>query len=162
MINLVYGYMPNLQKGGFFTMAEFGLSITMDDAYQRRTVRGFTIEAVDHAAALTAAGLFLADYADATGCDILWYKVAEKVVYTDTPTAESNKDAGVTISVRKADNEKAPIKIPAPEAAYLNPDGTVDLTDTIVTQLASHFLSGTIRVSDHEVVTAFLSGRLDE
>lgn len=143
-------------------MAEFGVSYTLEDAYGRSTTRQYTVEAVDHATAVTEAGNMATDLAGISEAQILWYVVIDKTVYTDTADAGANKDEGVTFSVRKADNEKAVIRVPAPINAIFNADGTVDLTHAAVSAYIANFLSGVFRISDHEVVTELLSGRLDE
>ncbi len=143
-------------------MAEYRLAISMADSYGRAVRRSFTLEAIDQPTAMTAAGTFISDYANATGADILWYQVGEEITYTDAATAGSNRDEGATLVMRKADNKKATVNIPAPEATLFNADGTVDLADTVVTALMGHFLSGVVRISDHEVVTALVEGRLDK
>ena len=143
-------------------MAEFLVTYSLVDAYDRSATKRFTVEAIDHATALTEAGLMAADLADLTELDILWYVVGDKVVYTDTVVAGANRDEGITLSVRKADNEKAVIKVPGPINAVLNPDGTVDMANAAITAFVANFLSGVFRISDHEVVTDALSGKLDK
>lgn len=142
-------------------MAEFGLRVAMVDAYQRPVSRTYTVEAIDHATALAAAGTFMSDLANITEARILWYTIADETVYSDAVTAGANRDEGATMVVRKADNKLATFNVPAPINAIFDADGTVDLTDTAVTALMAHFLSGVFRVSDHEVVAELVSGRLD-
>ena len=143
-------------------MAVFPVSISLVDAYGRLISKRFDVSAADHPAALTAAGLFMADLADVTGARILSYDVATHVVYTDTVTAGSNRDTGATVSVRTADNEKAITRIPAPEATIFQADGSVDLADAAFTAYMANFLAGTILVDDGETVTEVLGGRLDK
>lgn len=143
-------------------MATYPLAVSMVDAYGRNLNKRFDVSAVDYAAALTAAAGFITDLSAVTGARILSYTLATKVVYTDTVTAGANRDAGATVSVRTADNEKAVVKIPAPEAGIFNADGSVDLLDAGFAALMANYLSGAILVDDGEVVSEVISGRLDE
>jgi hypothetical protein len=143
-------------------MAIFPVSFSLVDAYGRPATKRFDVDAVDHAAAMTAAGAFAADLAGITELRILSYVVGERVTYTDTADAGANRDEGVTLSVRTADNEKAVIKVPGPVNAIFNPDGSVDLTDGAVTAFIANYLAGTVLVDDGETVTELISGRLDK
>lgn len=143
-------------------MTQYSVGYTLEDAYGRNTSKKYLVEAVDVAAARTAASDMAADLAQLTEAQILWYTVAEKITYSDTVDAGANKDEGVTFVVRKTDNEKATIKVPAPINAIFNTDGTVDLTNSAVSSFMANFLSGVFLVSDGEVVDSLLSGRLDE
>lgn len=145
-------------------MPNFDLSVTMEDAFQRRTTKRFKVfDAVDYAAALTKAGLFAIDLAAITGCDVLSYSLTTVVPYTDTVTAGANLDAGVTfsLSIGGVPAKKGVTKVPAPLDGYIDPDGSVDMADVIVTDYADNFTSGFILVSDGEIVDSFNSGRLD-
>ena len=117
--------------------------------------------ATDQPTAVTQAEAFMDDMAPITELNILSYTVMERVVYSDSVTAGANRDEGITFSVRTADNEKATVKIPGPTNAILTSDGTVNLSDADVVAFIAHYTSGEILVDDGEVVTAFLSGRLD-
>lgn len=143
-------------------MAQFGLVLSLVDAYGGRSNRSVTVEAADFAGASTVASGFVSDYGDVTGMRILWYTLSEKQVwFGDTPDAGANRDAGMTFSMRKADNELASFQLPAPILGIITPDGNLDLTHAGVTALMSNFLSGAVRISDHEVVTELVSGKLD-
>ena len=142
-------------------MPTYQVSVQMEDAYGRAASKRFDLVAIDQPTAVTQAGAFMDDLAPITELDILSYTVSERVVYTDTVTAGANRDEGVTFSVRTADNEKATVKIPGPTNAILGADGSVNLSDADVAAFIAHYTSGEILVDDGEVVSAFLSGRLD-
>lgn len=142
-------------------MALFNLSLSYVDAYQRRGTKGFVLDAVDYPTALTNAGTFVGELANAMMGDILKYSVATEVLYTDTVDALANKDEGVTISCDLGGGKTAALKIPTPVKTYINPDGTVDLTDAIITALESTYIAGEVLISDGETVLDFLSGKLD-
>jgi hypothetical protein len=143
-------------------MAIFPVSFALVDAYGRPAPKRFDVNAADHAAAMTAAGALATDLAGITELRILSYVVGERVTYNDTVDAGANRDEGVTLSVRTADNEKAVIKVPGPVNAIFNPDGSVDLTDGAVTAFIANYLAGTVLVDDGETVTELISGRLDK
>jgi len=143
-------------------MPIYPLSVSLEDAYGRLLSKRYDVFAADYATALTAAGDFMTDLALITEARILSYTLATKVVYTDSVTAGANRDEGVTFSVRTEDNEKAIIKVPAPENGILNSDGSVDLVDAGVSAFLANYLAGAILVDDGETVTEVISGRLDE
>lgn len=143
-------------------MASFPVGVAFVDAYGRAATKHFEVSAADHAAAKVVAAALMVDLAGITELRILSYTVAEKVVYTDTVDAGANRDEGVTLSVRTADNEKASIKIPGPVNGIFNADGSVDLTDAAVTAFIANYLSGDVLVDDGETVAELISGRLDK
>lgn len=143
-------------------MPEFQLSLSYIDAYKRRGTKGFVLSAVDYPTALTNAGTFVGELANAMMANILKYSVATEVVYSDTLDPLANKDEGVTISCDLGGGKTAALKIPTPVKTYVNADGTVDLTDAIITALESTYIAGEVLISDGEVVIDFLSGKLDK
>lgn len=146
---------------GLYKMPIFPMTVSMVDAYGRSVSKRFDLDETDYAAALSLAGDFIDDLAALTEARILSYTLATKVVYNDVVTAGANRDEGITFSVRTEDNEKAVIKVPAPINSVINSDGTVDLLDSAVAAFAANYLNGQVLVDDGEVVTEFISGRLD-
>lgn len=144
-------------------MPEYNLSVQMQDDYLRRTTKRWLVSAVDYATALTNAALFITNLSAITGCDVLAYSLATPVQVTDTVTAGANLDAGATFSTSIVGfpAKKASQKVPAPVASIINTDGTIDMTDAIVTDYTANFISGFVLVSDGETVDTFDSGRLD-
>ena len=143
-------------------MATFKMTVIYEDAYTRRGRKVFKLETLDFAAALTRAGTFASALAGIMGAKILRYDVGQEVSYSDTVTALSNKDEGATIQTDLGAGKTASLKIPAPEKGIFNADGSVDLTDALVTALESEYLSGEVTISDGEVVLDFKSGVLDK
>lgn len=144
-------------------MPEYKLSVAMRDAYTRDARKSFDVVAADYATAQTNAANFLTDLAALSMLQVLDYSLTEKTDYSDTVTALANRDEGVTFSLTIAGQpgKKAVTKLFGPEKAIFNTDGTVDLTDALVTAYFTHFLSGFVRVSDGEQVGTLESGRLD-
>ena len=142
-------------------MAQFPLNISYVDAYQRRGVKSFLLEAVDYVTALANAALFVPELAAAMMGDILKYSVHTDVIFSDTVTPLANKDEGITISCDLGGGKTAALKIPTPVKSVINPDGTVDMTDVIITDLEATYVAGKVLISDGETVIAFLSGKLD-
>lgn len=146
-------------------MPAYTVTFELVDAYQRQTRKTFeTVDTIaDETAALAAAAALATDLANLTEADILAYHVSQRVVYTDTVTAGANIDEGVTFSLRKVDNFKAPIKVPAPINSIFQADGSVNLSDAAVTAFIANFLTGgDFTFSDGEQASALLSGRLDK
>jgi hypothetical protein len=119
------------------------------------------LDTTDHAAAVTETNLFCADLAGLTGAEILEHSVALKTQYSDAVSAGANIDAGITLSCELTDGGKAPLRVPAPITSVVNPDGTVDITNVLVSDFVDNWISGNFLLSDGETVSALLSGKLD-
>lgn len=143
-------------------MATFEATVTMQDAYARSTTKRYQVEAVDIAAAITAFTDYLGDLATLSELDVVKYKVSTEATFADTVTAGANVDEGATFSFQKTDGDKVAVKVPGPVASVRQPDGSINIAAVAVTDWAAHFLSGSILVSDGEVATALLSGKLDK
>lgn len=151
-------------------MTVFTLDVTLEDAYGRKTRKRFETEDISGADIgaeyLTAQGFattLLAALANLSEARVLYYNLGSEVTYTDTVDTGANKDEGITFVARKADNKRDNLKVPAPVNSVINSDGSVDLTDALVTAYTAHFFaSGGFTFSDGESVTEVISGRLDE
>lgn len=146
-------------------MPTYKVTFEMVDAYGRAASKTFeTVSSMaDETAALAAAASLATALANLTELDILAYSVGQRIVYTDTADAGANRDEGVTFTLRKADNYKAPIKVPGPVNSIFDIAGNVDLTDGIVTAFINNFLTGaSFTFSDGEQASAVVSGTLDK
>lgn len=149
-------------------MTIFNAVIVLEDAYGRQTRKSYELSDISDvdvgAEFLTARGLvagLATDLAALSEANILSYEVKERVVYSDVADAGANIDEGITLLVRKADNYKAVLKVPAPINAVIDPDGTVDIADAAVTAYYTNFTAD-FTLSDGELATALLSGKLDK
>lgn len=146
-------------------MPQFTVTYDMVDAYGRSARKTYETKATmaDFAAASAAASALAADLAGLTEAEILSYTVALRSTYSDSVTTGANKDEGVTLVLRKEDNFKGVLRVPAPINAIFDAQGSVDITDAAVTAFVSNFLTGADFVfSDGEQASALLSGRLDK
>jgi hypothetical protein len=143
-------------------MAIFDLTVQLEDDYGRGATKRFEADVLDFAAMQTAVTAFLTDLAAMTKLAIITYTIAQKQSYTDSALSGANRDAGVTLSVRKDDGGKAVLKVPDPVSGVVLGDGSVDLTDANVVAYVDNWISGDFKISDGEDVTALLSGKLDE
>lgn len=139
------------------------VSYVLVDDFAREGVKRFeTQNLADYPAVVTAAAAFLTDLQAITGMGVLRYTISQEFSVLSGATSGASKDAGITLSVRKADSRRDTLKIPGPELSFLLPDGTVDITDSIITDYFANFTSaGDWTLSDGEVATEILSGRLD-
>lgn len=113
--------------------------------------------------ALTAASALAGDLKAITGAQILAYTVSYRVTYTDTVVAGSNRDEGATLVLRKEDNRKATMRVPAPINTIFDGNGNVSIVDTGVTGYTLNFMSGgNFTLSDGEQAVQLLSGTLDK
>lgn len=142
-------------------MADFKATVTLKDAYQRESTKRYQITAADVAAAATALAAYVVDLANITEAEIIKTTLTTQTVVTDSVDAGANIDEGVTFSFLKADGEKASVKVPAPLNAILTGTGEVDISLLLVTSWADHFIGGPLYVSDRELATQLLSGKLD-
>ncbi|MCI0561595.1 MAG: hypothetical protein MN733_24160 [Nitrososphaera sp.] len=142
-------------------MADFKATVTLKDAYQRESTKRYQITAADVAAAAAALAAYVVDLANITEAEILKTTLTSQTVVVDNVDAEANIDEGVTFSFLKADGEKASVKVPAPLNAILTTTGEVDVSLLLVTNWANHFIGGPLYVSDRELATELLSGKLD-
>lgn len=144
-------------------MPAYQLEYVLVDGYAREGRKRFTTQTIaDFAAAMALAAAVLADLQAITGMGVLRYTITQEFSVLSGATAGANKDAGITLSVRKADSRRDTLKIPSPESSYLLPDGTVDITDAIVTDWFANFTTaGDLTLSDGEVASELLSGHLD-
>lgn len=151
-------------------MTVFTLNTTMQDAYGRTTRKLFKTEDIsgadigaEYLAAQGFATTLLTALGNISEAQILYYNLGREVVYTDTFDAGANVDEGMTALARKTNNKLTVIKVPAPINAIFNADGTLDITDAIVTSYTNHFIAGNgFTISDGENILVLVSGRLDK
>lgn len=144
-------------------MAVFDLKVTAIDAYTREFRKEYQFEATDFAAAEPIAASFLTALGNLIGGDILRYTLSVDTTYTDSVTALANKDEAILLTFMKEDNRKATIRVPTPiKSDYVNADGSVDLTDAAILAYAAFFIAGPFYLSDGEIATSLLSGKLED
>lgn len=151
-------------------MTIFQVNVTLQDAYGRKTRKRFETEDISGAdegakfiTALAAAVSLMTNLGALSEADILYYSVGTEITYTDTADAGANIDEGITLVASKDDNKQGVLKVPAPVNSVVNADGTVDLTDALVTAYVAEFQAGgEFTFSDGEKVVALISGRLDK
>jgi hypothetical protein len=88
---------------------------------------------------------------------------SETIVTGSSPASNANRDEGATIRVRLDDNSVYPLRIPAPVIGIRNSDGSIDITDSIVTDFVANFLvGGKFRLGRGRYVVSILNGQLDK
>lgn len=147
-------------------MPQFSVTFEMVDFYGRSARK--TYETVADMADFTAASAAAADLATDLGLvtemQILSYTVGLRTVYTDSVVTGANRDEGLTLILRKEDNYKGVLKVPAPlNDIFDEGTGIADIAHAGVAAFASNFLvDGDFVFSDGEQAIALLSGRLDK
>jgi hypothetical protein len=142
-------------------MPVYDVSVRVRDAYNRSSTKRYQLDTTDHATAVTEVASFCADLAAAMEAEILEHSVALRTAYSDSALAGANLDEGITLSVELTSGKKAVIKIPAPVKSPVNADGSVDITDALISDFIDNWLVGNFLVSDGETVASLLSGKLD-
>lgn len=132
------------------------------DAYGRRSVKRFKQNAADYATALTQAADLIVDFAAISLMRVEKYTVGQEIAPSDSVGSGANKDEGLTFAMDLGDGKRGVLKIPGPDKSVVNIDGTVDLTDGLVTALMANFTGpGPWTISDLEQPIAVISGKLD-
>lgn len=146
-------------------MPAYRVVVELIDAFERQGRKTFVTKdsIADFDAAKTAAAGLMTDLGNLTKMRILAYSVSERVVYTDTVEGDANKDEGLTLSLRKADNYVDVIRVPAPILTIFDAADNADVNDAAVAAFASNFFSGgDFTFSDGEVATEIVRGKLDK
>lgn len=151
--------------------SQYYVTAVLQDAHGRRMRKEFQtsiIAAADLGAefllADTAAQALMSDLADITELDVLEYQIRYASAVTDTVDAGANRDEGATFTVSKVGTtRRGTVKVPGPVAAIREIDGSIDITDAIVTNYFANFQAGgDFLFSDGEVVDQVIVGKLDK
>jgi len=146
-------------------MAEYKAGLSLVDAFGRVTTRSFIFSVADYAAGVALMSQFAGLYQDVTELHLFETRLIDENAVGGSPVAGSNVDAGMSISAQLVTaNKKANIQIPAPVAAVINADGTIDIAGTEMAALLAAYTQATNKVtaSDGEFVTSWLKGTLDK
>jgi len=140
----------------------FQTTFTLVDAYGRQTSKGFESEATVLADAQTWGAALLADILAASQLGSLMTTNSDKAVTSNAAEAGANVDTGCTIRCRLDNGKVYPFKLPAPDPVLINTDGTIDVSNALITDLIGNFMAaGHYTVSEGNVVVSILGGELD-
>lgn len=148
-------------------MPVYNVHVELVDDYGRVGRKSYkTISTVaSHIDAVTAAAALMVDLEALTEMRVVAYSVGLRTIESDTVTTGANKDEGITLSVRKVSGYRDILKVPGPLNSVINTDGTVDISDALVTNYYDNFetAGGSFTFSDGEQAEAsgLISGRLD-
>ena len=141
----------------------FSVSFLMVDAFGRSCNKSYDLRGADYAAATANVTALLPDVEGITGARVVSTILQEKIVRTDAATSGANRDAGITLTVLNSLGEKSTLKIPAPEMGYVDPDGTVDITNGEIVAYYENFESGGNAFVDRNLsAVELVSGVLDK
>lgn len=142
------------------------ISVKFIDAYGRTSTKRLELTTEVVATAITDAVLVAEALETCTDCGLLACTVLFDAAVTPTAaTAGGNLDAGASIQglLTGTPAKYATLKIPAPLAAYVNGDGTIDLENVTLAAFLDYYTEATIKldISDGETVDSWVRGTLD-
>lgn len=145
------------------------MAVSMVDDFGRKAMKTFQsidISGADLGAemlvAKTAADALIADLKALTELRVLFFKLGTEFTESDGVGTNANRDEGLTMNVEKADNKLAVMTVPAPALTIFDANGVLDITDALATDYVANFVGAAgWTVSDGELVTTLVSGRLD-
>lgn len=141
-------------------MAVYDVSLTGVDAFGRRFGKRGQVEAVSEAAALAATSTWADALQSLIDGEVQKYAVSQTVEYVGTLGAGANRDVGATLTLGIG-SKRATLKVPTVKLAVINVDGTVDITDALVTAFTDNYVGGPFYISDGESADSLIKGTLD-
>jgi len=142
-------------------MPAYGCKLFLRDAYSRETTRSAIVSGTDPVAAGLLLGQWATDVQGVTKCHVYKQRLFVDEEIAGAPAAGANIDEGMTISVLlEGGVKKASIQLPAPVDAIRNADGTIDISNALMTALEAEYQDN-IFISDGEKTDSFLKARLD-
>jgi len=139
-----------------------GVTFRMVDSYSRTSNKGFEGTDTVLADAITSAEALQADLAAVSLCGMDYRTLRVQTVLSEAIETGANVDAGGTLHVRLNNGKQAAIKIPAIDPDLVNPDGSIDIEASAITDFVANFeTAGKYRISEGNYVTAILYGELD-
>lgn len=144
-------------------MTLFNCSISFVDSRNRTTSRSLEIDAADNDAAKLLLDDIISALADISDCRVFRASIAHIYDVTDAEASVSNIDEGMSIRVQLNTTpiRYASFNVPGPEAAIVDPDGDLILTDPDVEALEDALQAAGVKIA-HQSVVAFHSGKLDK
>jgi hypothetical protein len=139
-------------------------TLTIEDTYGRTKSKRVEMVTSDAAQAEIDMGVIISTYANVMNGFVRKAVMNGALEFAGAVPAGVNIDTGMTISCQLAGRSaRAALKVPTPDPAVINADGTVNLADVNVAALeALYQAAGIARLSDGEAITGFVSGTLDK
>jgi hypothetical protein len=107
-------------------------------------------------------GTFIAAIEAISDCAVVAHAITKRTAVAGSASAGANVDAGMTIHCVLTDSTGYGLKVPAPDATMLNPDGSVKIDDAAIEAFVALFQSGGhFTVSDGEIISTIKFGELD-
>lgn len=143
-------------------MPIFDVTVQIRDAFNGRTTRRYQVDSADQPTAQADAAAMVADLTTYIQAGIQKFGVTEVTITGVTPGATSNIDEGATFNMDLGGGKSAALKFPSPDLASVNPDRSIDLSNTAVDDLLQHWINGPFTISDGETAVGVNSGVLDK
>lgn len=142
------------------------ISVKLIDDYGRTSTKRLELATDVAATAITDAVTVAEGLAAASDCGLLSCTVLFDAAVTPTSaTSGGNLDAGASIQglLTGTPAKYATLKVPAPLAAYINSDGTIDLANATLKTFLDFYTEAVIKcdISDGETVDSWVKGTLD-
>lgn len=137
-------------------------SFTLVDAYGRTTTKRYEGTSTLMADAITRSASLLGDLLALSDIGSLKITYSQDEISSSAAATGANLDAGMTLHCRLDNGKMYPLKVPVPDATVINADGSIDISNTLVTDFVANFmLAGYFRVSEGNYVVSVVSGELD-
>lgn len=138
------------------------VTISLVDAYSRAGSKRFEGVATTVAQAQLDAADLLVDFQAVSDMGTTMLTYSQSVPELNTAVAGANVDAGGTIHCRLNNGKGYALKVPAIKPSLVNPDGSIDISSTAITDLIAHFQTGgEYTVSEGDLIDSVLYGELD-
>jgi hypothetical protein len=136
--------------------------LTLRDAYNRYGSKSFQGTSTTVVGAQADAAALAVDLDAVSLAATVKTRVAVDELIASVPQAGANIDAGGTLHCRLDNGKLYGLKIPAINPSIVNADGSIDISDPLVTAFVAHFQTGgEYTVSEGNLITVVEYGELD-
>jgi hypothetical protein len=139
-------------------------TVTLIDSFNSTVSKRYDMEATTLSQALTDMTALVADLEAVTDLGVVSVTFSQKDVSLESAAgADSNIDVGATFRVRLDNGKVAAHKVPGFPQSKVSSDRNIDVADADVAAYFANFeAAGAFKISETNVITAVLSGKLDK
>lgn len=143
-------------------MPIYDVSVSGKDAFSGKWNKRLQVSAIDYPTALSDSAAMITDLEAVMDVAVTKYSVSTTTFENETPNAGSNIDEGLTFSLDLGNAKTGTLKIPGPLKTSVQPDRSVDLTETDIAALLDNWVGGPFLISDGETAVSAIKGVLDD